>query len=89
MKTTLKLGDTVRAPYGDDTVEGVIVMFSGGWISLDFKAPQKVGRRIETSGVVIHPLDRPRVELVAAGPALTDAALVEVPGHGLALRRAV
>lgn len=88
-KTVLKLGDKVTATYGNVTVEGIIDGFAGGWIMLKFERPQDLGNRIETDSVGIRPCDRESVKLVSAGPALTEANVLQMPlsvGGGVWLR---
>ena len=85
--TTLKLGDKVSANYHGDTVVGIISGFSGRHIMLDFQEPQKLWNRVESDGVMIHPDDRATIKLIQAGQDLSDADMVEVSGHGMALRR--
>jgi hypothetical protein len=77
----LKIGDEVTAVYGDSTIRGTISGYDfSGYVYLKFSTPQDLGIRIENDGVALSPgPQRKSMNLVKAGPGLTDEDLVHLP----------
>ncbi len=88
--TRIKLGDKVSALYGETTAIGIVRGFDmSGYVYLDLTQPADLGFRVETESLAIPPYNRSTVQVIEAGPALTDENVGEVLGHVFLRTKAV
>ena len=70
--TSIKLGDTVSALYGDTRIEAVVDGFVGRDIMVVLTGPANLGFRVAPKGEGLCVRRSDIVALAKAGPALTE-----------------